>query len=86
MGEACSEMKMNHEVLYDQAGIYDDKSFPIEISDRLLAGDNAIKVYRNHRNMTQKQLAWMASINMAYLSQIERGQLTGSIRTLQAIA
>lgn len=86
LAEAYSEIKMSDEDLYDQSRIENEESFPIEVLDRLLAGENATKVYRNHRNMTQKQLAQMARINVVYLSQIERGQRTGSIRTLQAIA
>ena len=49
-------------------------------------GENAIRVYRDHRGMTQKQLAGAAGINPIYLSQIERGRRTGSTRTLAAIA
>lgn len=86
LAKAYSEIKMSDEDLYDQARIDNEESFPIEVLDHLLAGDSAIKVYRNHRNMTQKQLAQMAGINVVYLSQIERGQRTGSTRTLQAIA
>ncbi len=57
-----------------------------DVADRLLAGENAVRVYRDHRGMTQKQLAEAAGINAIYLSQIERGRRTGSARTLVAIA
>ena len=74
------------EELYDHAKSVGGESFPMELVDRLLAGDNAVRVYRDHRGMTQKQLAGAAGINPLYLSQIERGVRTGSARTLAALA
>lgn len=41
--------------------------------DRLLAGENAVKVWREHRGLTQATLAKRAGINAHYLSQIETG-------------
>ena len=77
---------LTDEQLYDQAKSVGGESFPVEVADRLLAGEKAVRVYREHRGMTQKQLARSASINPLYLSQIERGQRTGSARTLSALA
>ena len=77
---------MTDEELYDHAKSVGGESFPIEVADRLLAGEKAVRVYREHRGMTQKQLARSAGINPLYLSQIERGQRTGSARTLSALA
>ena len=54
--------------------------------DRLLAGENPIRVYRTYRRMTQKQLAEAAGINPVYLSQIETGKRAGSLKTLAAVA
>ena len=77
---------LTDEELYDHAKSVDGESFPIEVADRLLAGEKAVRVYRAHRGMTQKQLAHAAGINVVYLSQIERGRRTGSTRTLSALA
>ncbi len=44
-----------------------------EIIDRLLAGENAVKVWREHRGITQVRLARLAGINAHYLSKIETG-------------
>ncbi len=63
-----------------------DEFFPIEVVDRLLGGENPIKVFRGHRGMTQRQLAKEVGIDPAYLSQIETGKRTGSTRVLRAIA
>ena len=80
------EGELSDEELYDQAMAVEEESFPIEVADRLLAGENAVKVYRNYRGMTQRDLAEAAGINAVYLSQIERRKRTGSARTLAAIA
>ena len=50
---------------------------PSEIVDRLLAGKNPIRVWREHRGMTQQALADVAGISKPYLSQIETGERDG---------
>ena len=77
---------LTDEELYDHAKAVGGESFSIELADHLLAGENAVSVYRDHRGMTQNQLAGTAGINPLYLSQIERGVRTGSARTLAALA
>ena len=47
------EALLSDEELYDRAKAEEGESFPIEVADRLLAGENPIRVYRNHRRMTQ---------------------------------
>ena len=84
--EENAEAELSDEELYDQAMAAGEEFFPIEVADRLLAGENAVKVYRSYRGMTQRNLAEVAGINAVYLSQIERGKRTGSARTLAAIA
>jgi DNA-binding XRE family transcriptional regulator len=46
--------------------------------DRLLAGENPVKVWREHRRITQAALARKAGINADYLSQIETGRRRAS--------
>ena len=66
---------LTDEELYDQAKSVGGRVFsPIEVADRLLAGEKAVRVYRDHRGMTQRRLARSAGINALYLSQIERGR------------
>lgn len=80
------EGAMTDEELYDLAKSRGGESFPAEVVDRLLAGESPIRVYRDHRCLTQKHLAEAAGINPVYLSQIETGRRTGSARTLASIA
>ncbi len=81
-----SDIELSDEELYDSAKLADEESFPIDVVDRLLAGENGVKVYRNYRGMTQKQLAGLAGINAVYLSKIEAGRRTGSTQTLTKLA
>lgn len=77
---------ISDEELYDRAGHEGGESFPIDVADRLIAGESPIRVYRSYRGMTQRELAAAAGIDPVYLSQIERGQRTGSTKTLGALA
>ncbi len=81
-----TDANLSNEDLYDSTKFADEEFFPIDVVDRLLAGESAVKTYRVHRGMTQKQLAQDAGINAVYLSQTERGRRTGSTRTLANIA
>ena len=77
---------LSDEALYDRAVAENEESRPISVVDRIVAGENAIRVYRKHRGMTQKEVAEAAGISPLYLSQIERGTRKGSVSTLAAIA
>ena len=81
-----AEAILSDEEHYDRATASNDESFPIEVVDQLLAGQNPISVYRNYRGLTQNALAAAVNINTVYLSQIETGKRTGSAKTLAALA
>lgn len=57
-----------------------------EVVDALLDGENAIRVWREYRGMTQLQLAKVAEISVPYLSQLELGKRRGSTDVLLGIA
>jgi len=59
---------------------------PSEVTYAILDGENLIRVWREHRKLTQQQLATAAGISTPYLSQIESGKRTGSADVLSAIA
>ena len=64
----------------------DEERVPIELVDRLIEGENPVRVWREYRGMTQRELAAKAGINTAYLSQIETGKRGGSTKVLRAVA
>ena len=59
---------------------------PEEIMRREFAGESPAKLWREHRGMTQQELAKRAGISTPYLSQIENGKRQGTVETLSAIA
>jgi DNA-binding XRE family transcriptional regulator len=71
---------------YDAAKAKADESFPAEVADRLIAGENPVRVFREHRGLTQAELAKTAKIARPYLAEIETGKKMGSIAVLQRIA
>lgn len=80
------ESLLTDEELYDRAKAEGGEYFPMEVVDRILNGENKIKVFREYRGLTQVALAEAASINPVYLSQIENGKRQGSVKTLSALA
>jgi len=65
----------------------DEETFPAAVINRLILNEeNPIKVYREYRELTQKQLADKVGVQRAYLAEIETGRKSGSVKTLKAIA
>ncbi|MBN1317737.1 MAG: helix-turn-helix transcriptional regulator [Anaerolineales bacterium] len=63
-----------------------EELIPSQVVYAILDGENPIRVWREHRGMTQQQLSDAAGISKPYLSQIKTGKRTGSTETLTAIA
>jgi DNA-binding Xre family transcriptional regulator len=59
---------------------------PAEYVNRILDGENSIRVFRQFCGLTAKALADGAGISAAYLSEIETGKKEGRVSTLKAIA
>ena len=60
--------------------------FPDEVAARLLDGEHPVKVFREHRGMTQAQLGEAVGLKQAYVSQIEAGARVGTVDVLKRIA
>lgn len=54
--------------------------------DRLLAGESPVKLWRDKRGMTQRDLAATAGISQSQVAEIETGAKTGSVETLRKLA
>lgn len=63
-----------------------EELIPGEVTYAILDGGNPVRVWREHRGLTQQQLAEAAGISVPYLSQIESGKRRGSAKVLAAIA
>ena len=64
----------------------EEEMIPSGIVDRILAGENRIRVWREHRRLNATALAERAGIAQAFLSQIETGKRDGTVETLRKIA
>ena len=64
----------------------DEEAVPIAVVDRLLAGENPIRVWREHRGLSLIRLANAAGLGKGYLSQLERGARQGPVATIQRLA
>ena len=64
----------------------DEELIPGEVTFAVLDGENAIRVWREHRGLSQRRLAAIAGISTPYLSQIETGKRTGTPEVLAALA
>ena len=64
----------------------DEEIIPAKVVYAILDGENPIRVWREHRQLTQQQLAEAAGISTPYLSQLESGKRAGKTEVLSAIA
>ena len=64
----------------------DEELVPQEIANRLIDGENPIRVWREYRGLSGRALAEAAGLSAAYLSQIESGRRDGSFDTMRRIA
>ena len=64
----------------------DQERVPIGVVDRLIARENPIRIWREHRGHSLRQLAERAGVGIGYLSQIENGERKGTVGTLKKIA
>lgn len=59
---------------------------PAEMVDRLIDGENALRVWREYRGYTVSRLAEMAGLNKASISLLENGKSFGRPATWRALA
>src|SRR5690348_10903615 len=64
----------------------DQEAVPAAVVGRLIAGENPVRVWREHRGMTLRALAEASGISAGYLSQIENGERQGTVTMLKRIA
>lgn len=67
-------------------GTREQERVPIGVVDRLIARENPVRVWREHRCHSLRQLAERAGVGIGYLSQIENGERKGTVGTLKKIA
>lgn len=63
-----------------------EEFLPAAMVYALLDGENPIRVWREHRGLSQQQLAASAGISKPYLSQLEAGKREASQRVIKRLA
>lgn len=63
-----------------------DVALPESVWVAIEAGESAVRAIRRHRGQTQAELAALAGVGQAYISEIESGRKTGTPETLAQIA
>lgn len=64
----------------------EEELIPAAIVDRLLGGEQPLAVWRQHRSLTQAELARRSGVNRVQIIDIEAGRKTGSVETLRKLA
>ena len=63
-----------------------EELIPSTVVDRLLSGDAPLMVWREHRGLSQAELARQSGVNRIQIIDIEAGRKTGSVATLKKLA
>ncbi|MFY0634765.1 MAG: helix-turn-helix transcriptional regulator [Vannielia sp.] len=63
-----------------------EELLPADVANRLIDGDSPLRVYREHRGMTQLALSGASGVNRVQIADIESGRKTGSVATLRRLA
>jgi DNA-binding XRE family transcriptional regulator len=59
----------------------EDELVPLAITERKLSGEPALRIWREHRKLTQDRLARKAKVSRALIAAIETKRKTGSLGT-----
>ena len=59
---------------------------PAHVADRLIDGEAPLRVWREHRELSQSALARLSGVNRVQSVEIEAGRNSGSVRTLRKLA
>ena len=64
----------------------EDEVIPFEITERRVAGESAVRIWREHRGLTQEKLAKTSRVSRGMIAAIEAGHKRGGIDTLRRLA
>ncbi len=59
----------------------EDELIPLEMTERRLRGEPALRIWREHRKLTQERLAKRAKVSRALIAAIETQRKAGSVST-----
>ncbi|MCW0197034.1 helix-turn-helix transcriptional regulator [Sphingopyxis sp.] len=59
---------------------------PAELLDRIMAGENPLRAWRQYRGLTQVELGTRAGVSNLTVSRIEKGERETSVKNWRALA
>lgn len=71
---------------YDRAKAEGGPAVPAEFVDRMLAGENLVTLWRQHRGLTIAQLAEKSGVHRTVISRLEHGHRGVRAETMRALA
>ena len=63
-----------------------DELIPLEITERRLAGESTVKIWREYRGLTQEDMAKTSKVSRPMIAAIESRRKKGGIGTLKKLA
>ena len=70
----------------EQRRLAGEEYIPFELVNAIINGENALRVWRKYRGLTQKQLAGSAKVRTPTISEIESGKAQGKPALWRALA
>ena len=64
----------------------ESEMIPAEMVNRMLDGEAPLRVWREHRGLTQAELGRRAGVHRVTIADIEAGRTTGSVPVLKRVA
>ena len=64
----------------------EDEVIPLEITERRLAGESTVRIWREYRGLTQDALSKASGVSRSMIAAIEAGHKRGAIATLKKLA
>lgn len=64
----------------------EEELIPLEITERRLAGESTVKIWREYRGLTQEGLAKTSKVSRSMIAAIEAKHKKGGIATLKKLA
>lgn len=64
----------------------EDELIPLDLTERRIAGESPVKIWREYRGLTQEGLAKKSKVSRPMIGAIESGHKTGGIGTLKKLA
>jgi DNA-binding XRE family transcriptional regulator len=64
----------------------EDELIPLAITERRLAGESRVKIWREYRGLTQEELGKASKVSRSMIAAIEAGNKSGGITTLKKLA